>query len=43
MKAKYLLAMAAALVLTTATAARADWNTGDPYKMHYPQTPDPNG
>lgn len=24
-------------------AARADWMVGDPYKMHYPQLPDPNG
>ncbi|HUK82963.1 MAG TPA: PEP-CTERM sorting domain-containing protein [Verrucomicrobiae bacterium] len=23
--------------------ARADWNPGDPYKMHYPQLPDPLG
>jgi hypothetical protein len=23
--------------------ARADWNEGDPQKMHYPQLPDPNG
>jgi len=23
--------------------ARADWNVGDPYKMHYPQLPDPFG
>lgn len=24
-------------------AAQADWYAGDPYKMHYPQLPDPNG
>jgi hypothetical protein len=24
-------------------SARADWNPGDPYKMHYPQLPDPFG
>jgi hypothetical protein len=23
--------------------ALADWNVGDPYKMHYPQLPDPTG
>lgn len=26
-----------------AMPALADWNLGDPYKMHYPQLPDPNG
>jgi len=26
-----------------AASARADWNPGDPYKMHYPQLPDPTG
>ena len=31
-------------VLTLLTvAAQADWNPGDPYKMHYPQMPDPDG
>jgi len=30
-------------VLVLAPAARADWDTGDPYKMHFPQLPDPNG
>ncbi len=25
------------------SVARADWNPGDPYKMHYPQLPDPLG
>jgi hypothetical protein len=24
-------------------SARADWNPGDPYKMHFPQLPDPFG
>jgi hypothetical protein len=23
--------------------ARADWDVGDPYKMHFPQLPDPTG
>lgn len=26
-----------------ATLAKADWNPGDPYKMHFPQLPDPFG
>ena len=26
-----------------AQGALADWNEGDPYKMHYPQLPDPTG
>ncbi|MBI5864973.1 MAG: hypothetical protein HZB38_10800 [Planctomycetes bacterium] len=26
-----------------AGAVQADWNPGDPYKMHYPQMPDPQG
>jgi hypothetical protein len=30
-------------VLLLAVAAQADWKPGDPYKMHYPQLPDPNG
>jgi hypothetical protein len=37
-----LLAVFAALTLLAAPAA-ADWNDGDPYKMHFPQRPDPNG
>ena len=28
--------------LFASSAARADWNPGDPYKMHYPQLPDLN-
>src|SRR5262245_49515491 len=32
----------AAVVAGTAVA-RADWSPGDPFKMHYPQLPDPNG
>ncbi|MFM9010862.1 MAG: hypothetical protein ACKON8_08345 [Planctomycetota bacterium] len=34
---------ALALVLTAAAPAQADWNPGDPFKMHFPQLPDPNG
>jgi hypothetical protein len=30
-------------VLLPVAAARADWQPGDPYKMHWPQLPDPNG
>lgn len=30
-------------VLLTTTMALADWDLGDPYKMHYPQLPDPFG
>jgi len=29
--------------LALGSAARADWNTGDPHKMHFPQLPNPNG
>jgi hypothetical protein len=32
-----------AMALICAASARADWNPGDPYKMHYPQLPDPFG
>jgi len=30
-------------VLVSAQAAPADWNTSDPYKMHFPQMPDLDG
>jgi len=30
-------------VLVAASVSLADWNVGDPYKMHYAQLPDPNG
>ncbi len=30
-------------VLVSASAARADWDPGDPHKMHFPQLPDPQG
>jgi hypothetical protein len=37
-------AQAALLALALmATAAHADWNPGDKYKMHFPQLPDPVG
>jgi hypothetical protein len=35
------LAVIAAIGL--AVPAMADWDIGDPHKMHYPQLPDPNG
>jgi hypothetical protein len=31
------------LLAVGSPAALADWNPGDPYKMHYPQLPDPTG
>jgi hypothetical protein len=30
-------------VILVAAPATADWDPGDPYKMHYPQLPDPEG
>jgi hypothetical protein len=38
-----MLAVAVLAVLVLAPMARADWSTGDPYKMHFPQRPDPFG
>lgn len=32
-----------AVCMFTLPLAAADWNIGDPYKMHYPQLPDPQG
>ena len=42
MKASRTLAVAGVglLVLAIGPTVRADWNTGDPHKMHYPQLPD---
>jgi len=42
MKIHKVIRMVSALLLLTA-AAQADWNPGDPYKMHHPQLPDPQG
>jgi hypothetical protein len=42
MNTKSIIAMCAALAFV-AVPAWADWTEGDPYKMHYPQLPDPNG
>ncbi len=36
-------ALSCALSSLLALQARADWIVGDPYKMHYPQLPDPDG
>jgi hypothetical protein len=33
----------AVCVLLASARAQADWAVGDPYKMHFPQLPDPNG
>ncbi|MCX5671518.1 MAG: PEP-CTERM sorting domain-containing protein [Planctomycetota bacterium] len=44
MRAMYLGIMVCVGVgLVLAPAARADWKEGMPYKMHYPQLPDPEG
>jgi len=31
------------MLMFAAEESQADWNAGDPYKMHFPQLPDPNG
>lgn len=36
-------AAAGAATLTLTGTARADWDPGDPFKMHYPQLPNPQG
>jgi hypothetical protein len=43
---KRLLFYVVAVTVATAwlaAAATADWNVGDPFKMHYPQLPNPDG
>jgi hypothetical protein len=35
--------MIAVCVFVVSSPAWADWSVGDPYKMHFPQLPDPNG
>ena len=35
--------IALALMIGVSSAALADWDPGDPHKMHYPQLPDPDG
>lgn len=36
------ISIVSTLMLLT-VVAQADWDRGDPHKMHYPQLPDPNG
>jgi len=43
MKDKLAAATVLAAILLTAGGAWADWSPDDPFKMHYPQMPDPNG
>ena len=38
-----LIAVLAIAAVLCVVPARADWNPGDPHKMHYPQLPDPFG
>lgn len=40
---KRLILTSCLCVLFAASFALADWDPGDPYKMHYPQLPDPYG
>jgi len=42
---KYVTTVLLSVVALTflAAPATADWNVGDPFKMHFPQLPDPNG
>ncbi|MEN8255541.1 MAG: PEP-CTERM sorting domain-containing protein [Verrucomicrobiota bacterium] len=42
MKTHSMIHVVGALLLL-AVAVQADWNPGDPFKMHYPQLPDPFG
>lgn len=43
MRRGWLLAVGVGAVLATSPSVWADWNVGDPFKMHYPQLPNPNG
>ena len=43
MKAQLSITVMAAVAMVLSLPAWADWNPGDPYKMHFPQLPDPNG
>lgn len=40
---RYTAVLAIVLGLLLCPAARADWNPGEPHKMHFPQLPDPEG
>lgn len=35
--------LATSVILLFLPVVRADWNPGEPYKMHFPQEPDPSG
>ena len=41
--AKQTLVVTVVAVLALGATALADWNPGDPHKMHFPQLPDPGG
>ena len=43
MKASRLILLLVVALGMLTSAALADWNVGDPYKMYFPQLPDPNG
>ena len=43
MKKKIIGTFVCMLLITAGTIAVADWDPEDGHKMHYPQTPDPNG
>jgi len=43
MKTTVMALMAVAVLALVAAPAIADWNEGDPYKMHWPQMPNPVG
>ena len=43
MHTSLIVVVVAVVVGLAVQAARADWNAGDPYKMHFPQLPDLNG
>lgn len=43
MKNTWIIITTVAVLTLIAGPATADWDTTDPYKMHYPQLPDPNG
>jgi len=43
MRSAMIAVVVAVVVAGLAPAVRADWDPGDPYKMHYPQMPNPMG
>ena len=42
-KTRLFWALVLFVLISIVPAVRADWYVGDPYKMHYPQKPDPEG